>query len=225
MNRKPVFALAATLMFACAAPTFAGQSVENFTAPASADGTVPGWVLAPGFSVSQGALATDGSPARVISAWTAAPVGDTITYTANVTPTDVPGTSWNVVGIGVMTDAKNYWHLALVQAPDDMKKGHFAELSQMYAGTWGAQGQPATKLDVTTAAGGFEWKAGTTYQFKITLTPTQIQGQIFDAGVAKYDRTFKFTAPAVKSGRPMVDQAGIKAKFTNLQATIASSTP
>ena len=223
MNRNILFALAATLSVACSIPAFAGQYTENFATPPKADGTVAGWALSPAFNVAGGALVCDGSPARTISAWTAVPVSDAVTYTANVTPTAVPGAAWNVTGIGVMIDEKNYWHLALVQAPDDMKKMHFAEISEMYAGAWGGQAAPASKLDVTTAAGGFEWKVGTTYQFKITLSPTQIQGQISDAGVVKYDRTFKFNALAVTKGRPMVDQAGIKASFTNLQVTTTST--
>lgn len=224
MNLRTSFTLAACLAISCLSPVYAGQYTENFSSPAKPDGTVTGWTLpSEGFSEQAGALAYDASTDKNIAVWSATPVGTTITYIGYVTPTDAPGTDWSVAGIGIYSDDQNYWHLALVQAPDNLKKDHFEELSEMDNGNWNAQGTAPTALTVNNDVPSFEWVSGVTYEFKITLTPTQIQGQVLDAGVVKYSCSAQFSAPAVTKGRPMLDDAGIKATFTKLSADISGS--
>lgn len=217
MNRSLFLGLTACLALAALAPVSAAPYAENFSAPAKADGTIPGWKTSPGFSLTPGALLFDGTPAKSFATWTVPPVGTTVTYTVNVTPAETPGTEWDVVGIGIMTDPKNYWHLALVQSPVADKAFHFAELSEMYNNDWNAQGK---SLTIESPVGGFVWKTGVTYLFKVVVSPTQIEGTISEAGVVKFDRICKFTAPAVTKGQLFVDSAGIKAKFTDLHAEV-----
>ena len=44
---------------------------------------------------------------------------------------------WKVAGIGIFVDSLNYWHLALVEAPDCQGRRHFIELKEMANGVWG----------------------------------------------------------------------------------------
>jgi len=221
MNIGTSFALSVCLAISCFTPVLAGQYTETFAGTAKADGTFANWNLPiAGFSVQPGALAYDGSQDKCIAVWTATPVGKTITYTANITASAAPGTDWDVAGIGIYFDDQNYWHLALVQSPESAKSDHFAELSEMYNNVWGAHSAEGTKLNITQDVAGFEWKTGATYQFKITLSPQQIQGQILEGGVVKFSQTAQFSAPAVTKGHPMLDNSGIKARYTDLHADI-----
>ncbi|MDR3710790.1 MAG: hypothetical protein P4L33_21025 [Capsulimonadaceae bacterium] len=221
MNFRTSLAAAVCLGIACVTPVFAGQYTENFTAPAKADGSIAGWTLpSSGFTVKPGMLVSDGSSDKQIATWSAPPVGTSITYTANVTPTATPGTDWSVAGIGIILDDQNYWHLAIVKAPTSANLPNFAELSEMKDGNWNAQGTAPTNLVINNDVPGFVWKTGVTYQFKITLTPTQIQGQILDGGVVKFSCSDQLSSQAISKGRPMVDFAGINANFTSLSANV-----
>jgi len=222
MKLRTTFTLAACLAIACSTPVLAQQFTENFTSPAKADGTIAGWTLpAAGYSVQAGKLAYDGTTDKQYAIWSATPAGTTITYTANITVTDVPGTDWSIAGMGIYADDENYWHLALVQSPDNDNKKHFVELSEMYKANWNANGATGTALTTNNDVPGFEWKTGVTYQFKMTLTPSQIQGQILEGGVVKFSCSDQLTATAVAKGRPMLDCGGMKANFGKLSANVS----
>ena len=56
-----------------------------------------------------------------------------------VIPRRATGTEWKIAGLGLRVDARNFWHLALVEGPDKDGKRHFVELTEMRDGQWLAQ--------------------------------------------------------------------------------------
>jgi len=217
MNYKPFCALAFCLALTLTTPAHADKYSEDFNAPAKSDGTVTGWTLCPGFSEAPGALAFDGN-AGGHSVWNAVPIGKSMTFTAKITPGEALGKDWDIAGIEIYFDDQNFWRLALCQAPDgDLKKVHYADFNECLEGVWGANSAQGTKLTSNNAVNNPGWKPDDTILFKIILTPGQIQGQVIQGDVVKYDCTCKFDAPAVKKGRPALFGGGLKARFSELR--------
>ena len=77
-----------------------------------------------------------------LATYEAAPRAAKVKVSATVTPASAGTNGWATLGIALVDDERNYWHLALVQAPPDDKwnpGGHFFELCESRDGTWLAQ--------------------------------------------------------------------------------------
>ncbi|HEY3328587.1 MAG TPA: hypothetical protein VGK19_01075 [Capsulimonadaceae bacterium] len=218
--------LSAVVLLTCALPLRAVSLTESFAAPSGPLGVPSGWDATDiGYSVGNGKLTCEPAGQRVFALWKSAPIGRSVTVTADVTAGSSTGVAWNVAGIGIMADEGNYWHLALRESPQSMGRIHGAELCEMRQGNWLAQYSGVTKLTQLPGVEGFSWKAGLIYHFTLTLTPDQIVGEISEGGVVRYRAGYKFDAPAVTYGRPMLDSNGVAVTYGTVTATIDTPVP
>ncbi|MDR3706879.1 MAG: hypothetical protein P4L33_01150 [Capsulimonadaceae bacterium] len=217
-------AVLVSIILAASSIAMAASFSEDFTKPAGTNGAPAGWTFSDtGFTLTSGVLSANPPENKIFAEWTAVPIGKVLTVTAKVTAGETTTDNWKVAGIGVLADEDHYWHLALVEGPDADGKKHSAEIVQQKDGNWGGTDPSYAKLTFTTPTGGFDWKPGVTYDFKIVLTPSQLDGTISEAGVVKFEQIAQFTGPAVTAGRPMLDAGGLKARFSAVTAVTGTN--
>ena len=164
-----------------------------------------------------GALHASGAGAGT-AVYVGAPTSSRVTVEANVTARKAVAKEWKTAGPGVYLDEQNFWHFALVEAPDtDGKTGrHFCELSEMRNGEWLAQRN--LKLVVDERVQG-AWQTGKTYRLRIALDPTGVEGSLTDTdGRVLIRKRYAFSAAAVTSGRPAIRCNGFEADFAEVAA-------
>jgi hypothetical protein len=175
-----------------------------------------------GFSMENGAMRADLTSQRGFTLRANAPAGRQVLLEADVTPQEPRGREWRTAGVGVYLDERNYWHLALAESPDGKRK--FAELSEMYSGTWNAQHAPGSALKTVEDTGAFAWEYGKTYRLRISLEPDQehgrIVGEISAGNARKYRCVQLLTDHAVDCGRPMLVVSSMAAMFDNVRGEV-----
>ncbi len=144
------------------------------------------------------------------------PVSKRATVTADVTVHRAVGVEWKIAAVALVQDARNFWHMALVEEPDTAEKRHRFELSEMRNGTWLAH----HNLRVETNIGsGKPWKNGESYRLTLRIDPSGIEGQVQDkAGEILLMRRIAFSAPAVTVGRPALRCGGFHATYKSIAA-------
>ncbi len=163
-------------------------------------------------------------------AWSAAPFLDRGVFSAQLTPLKATGTTgWSVAGLGFKRDETHFWHLALVQPPqDDPAKPapRFVELSEMWGSTWNAQSEPGTKLQVLEESPPFTWNYKGAYRLEIGFEERDgqpvIRGEVFEKqGEGEVSRWKSVRAlasedgqaQAVNTGRAALTSSGLQARF------------
>ena len=151
-----------------------------------------------------------------------------VTVSARVLPESSGTNGWSTMGVALVDDARNYWHLALVQAPPDDKwnpGGHFFELCEMKNGEW--LSQTIDKLARTEFGQKGSWNYGKPYDLTLASDPTGIRGEVRDAaGQTIFVCRFAFSATAVTCGRPGLHaNGGFRGVFTNIDAACAEPRP
>ena len=151
-----------------------------------------------------------------------------MSLSATLSPEAAGTNGWAIMGLALSDDERNYWHLALVQAPPDgtgRPGRRFFELAEMREGVWlsqfndhlpGMHGSPSTG-----------WEYGKSYVAKLTVDPSGICGEVLDAaGKTMYTARYSFPAPdaggkvkAVTCGRPALHVKGsFRGAFAALDA-------
>ena len=156
-----------------------------------------------------------------------------VTVSARVLPEASGTNGWATMGVALFDDHRNYWHLALVQAPPDDKwnpRGHFFELCEMKDGEWLAQS--IDKLARTEFRQAGSWRYGEAYDLTLASDPTGIRGTVRDAaGKEIFACRFAFPAAgdkttAVTCGRPGLHvNGGFKGVFSKIDASCAEPRP
>lgn len=201
--------------------------LDDFSCYPEGSAGEPQWeVTHIGFEVRQGALWAE-VPAEIgYALLRVAPFARTVTVEATLIVHRLLGRDWKIAGIGIFADRRNYWHLALVEAPEHMGRRHFAELAEMLDGVWNAHGEPATHLTTEEDTGGFDWQIGRPYRLRLTLTKEGIIGEIFELdGTLRYRCIRRFDNRAVTFGRPMLDCGGFVAAFDDVQVEVKEVMP
>lgn len=142
------------------------------------------------------------------------PVSRRATVKADITVQETLGNAWKIAAVAIVRDTLNFWHIALVEAPDTTGKTHHFELSEMRDGAWLAQHN--LRVDAT---GGTArpWRTGETYRLTLTVNPSGIEGTVQDlAGETLFMRRIAFSAPAVMTGRPALRCGGFEATYVNV---------
>jgi len=179
-------------------------------------------LLAGRWAVQGGRLRSPGPGSHLIYCF-AAPDTDEQTITATITLGRRHGTGWAHAGLLVAQDSANYWHLALVAAPNGTTYG---ELAEQFDQQWQAQSAGATQLPRDPAQfEGSGWQPGE-YVFVLRLQRTRIEGEIrradgepaFRGGYLLPD-----AAPAVHSGRAALKAVDLEAAVSSL--TVSSERP
>jgi len=179
------------------------------------------------WEIRNGALAcTDGEKDQALVA--AAPIGARVVAQAGLRLPETTSKGWKVAGLCVVKDPANFWHLALVEAPDTDGKRHFVELTEMQQGTWLAQTQGETKLTQKERQGqDFNWEYRHAYRLTVELTAAGITGQVLeDDGTVRAKISYAFgPAQAVACGRPGVTAGGFCAEFRVFSTQVSQLTP
>jgi len=186
-----------------------GNRVSAISASAEA------WDVDPfAWSAGGGALRANGggSFARALDA----PLSDTVTFSADITPERTDGSSWCVLGLAVGEGERNFWHLACIRSPQSDGAHRLFELAEMREGGWPLQDRDTRHAPSADASG--SWDYGKTYRFTLTLNPTGVSGEVRDGAGAVVFRTARlFTDhPAVRVGAPVLrTNGGFVGRFGN----------
>ena len=156
-----------------------------------------------------------------------------VTTSARVLPEGSGTNGWATIGVALVDDQRNYWHLALVQAPPDDKwnpGGHFFELCEMKDGEWLSQSIDKLKRTEFRQAG--SWRYGEAYDLALASDPTGIRGEVKDAaGKVIFAIRFAFPAAgdkttAVTCGRSGLHaNGGFRGMFSKIDASCAEPRP
>ena len=135
----------------------------------------------------------------------------TATVEVTMIPRKSSGKEWKVAGLVLKVDARNYWHLALVESPQTDGNKHFVELSEMRNGQWLSQGNlKGTAANDSTLT----WAYDTPYRLRLTINPKGIDGKVLDLqGKTLAHLGYAFTAPAITEGRAGLKTSWITADF------------
>ena len=162
-----------------------------------------------------------------------APRSAKMRLSARVTPESVgTNTTWATLGVALHDDDRNYWHVALVQAPPENGGGRHFELCEMRGGQWLSQHQD--KLVCTEQRQARRWNYGETLDLSIESTPEGIRGEARDAsGASIWSMRYAFPAPdadgsvkAVTCGVPALHvNGGFRGVFSKPDASCAEACP
>ena len=139
----------------------------------------------------------------------------TLSVEAVVQVLEAPGQDWEIVGVSVYRDAQNFWHLALVESPDEAGKEHFVELCEMREGRWLAQQNLRSTADENPR---LDWQYNHPYRLRIAMTPEGIEGTLSELdGTVRARRRYEFSDVAVTEGRPALHVKGFVAAFDEVK--------
>jgi hypothetical protein len=204
--------------------SFDSYAPESDAAPAWASEGITFTVRGAGAGKS---IEADGPDGRSWLDWKAAPFVDRGAFSARFTPQKATDkTGWRIAGVGFKRDAGHFWHLALVQPPQDDaadQKPRFVELSEMWGETWNAQGEPATRVQVLEESPAFAWDFGHSYRLEIAFEERggkpAIRGEVFEiqgAGeISRWKRVHALQSEdgqnnVVSRGRPALTSGGLQ---------------
>ncbi|MBQ9430015.1 MAG: hypothetical protein IJU44_00520 [Kiritimatiellae bacterium] len=144
------------------------------------------------------------------------PIAGEVQISATMRPVQSRSSEWSTAGVSIRLDSENYWHLALVQSPAAQGSRHFYELCENMDGKWLSQ-QPLRQTDNFE---GKTWEFGRDYILSLRTDGKGITGEIKTVGgETVFRRSFEFTAPAVKTGRPGLHAtSGFQAAFREIDA-------
>ncbi len=150
------------------------------------------------------------------------PSGRKVSVEASLTVESPLKADWKISGLVIEQSDSNYWHFAMVESPESAGKKHFMELSEMMNGNWNAQTSTDSKLTLSENTGGdFDWQYGKTYKMKLEMSSDGIKGELTEQdGTVKVRLAYKFDGRAVSSGRPGLDNGGLKTRFDNFSAKV-----
>ena len=106
---------------------------------------------------------------------------------------------WDLAGVAIVDDARNFWHLAIGRGPPSQGYKPFMELCEMRGGEWLAQ------RNLTFEHGGGKgqgWEFGKPYTLELRMDKGGVSGKVMDAGgEVMFSQRYAFSAPAVTRGR------------------------
>lgn len=151
-----------------------------------------------------------------IAVYEAAPLASNVAVEAVFVPRAAARLGWGVASVAIVEDARNYWHLALVQSPPEEGCKPRLELVEMREGNWLAQGNLKQEAHEESAR---TWSFGEAYRLTLALDHEGITGVVAARdGDLLMRRRFAFSGPAVTRGRPALRVAGFTGSFTEVRA-------
>ena len=151
-----------------------------------------------------------------IAVYEAAPLSQDVTVEAVFTPLKTEGRDWNIAAVAIVDDARNFWHLALVQTPKDQGCKHCVELTEMRDGEWLAQNNLKLELN---EPGGITWVSGQPHRLRLSLGKGGVTGTVTaQDGRQLLRKRYAFSAAAVTRGRPALRVNGIAGTFREIRA-------
>lgn len=146
-----------------------------------------------------------------------------ISVEATVELQEAVSMQWKVASVCIVRDPANYWHFALVEAPQAQGKFHFVELAERRDDIWLAQANLRQTAAENTH---FDWRYGTPYRLRITMTPEGIEGALSDiAGKTIARIGYAFDDVAVTSGYGALRCSGFIGDFDDVKITADAPIP
>ncbi len=188
---------------------------EDFSEYAAGSDGSPRWetdtIL---WEVRDGALLADGR-AGGFAVLSEGQVYRRISVEATLTPLRRHREDWAIASVCVLADARNFWHLALVESPQGMKFKHFIELVEMRDGAWLAQ-QNLKSIEPTGRE--FDWQYNHPYRLRIEVTPQGVRGRLTELdGTVRATAGYDFTAEAVTYGRAALRVGSLDCLFDDVK--------
>lgn len=154
------------------------------------------------------------SNAHGIAVYEPAPLASNVTVEAVFTPSRAEREGWSVAAVAIVEDARNFWHLALVQTPEEQGSKPWLELTEMRDGEWLAQSNLKVEAEEKS---GQAWAFGQSYRLKLSLDKGGVSGAVLSSeGKEIFRKRFGFTAAAVMRGRPALRVAGFNGVFSGV---------
>lgn len=147
--------------------------------------------------------------------YTAAPCSETATVEAVLTVRKRENLSFAIAGTGLVMDANNYYHLALVEAPVSAGARHFCELNQCWHEAWPYR----DNLVLAVSEGDGQWEYNVPYRIRLSKSPAGIDGLVENATTGRlvFHRSYTFKdGTCVRFVRPALRGNNIIADFTRL---------
>ena len=137
-----------------------------------------------------------------------------------VTPREAGDVGWKLASVVLFRSPSHFWHLALVEAPEDEDERHFFELVEMLEGRWLSQeGLPVVRSEDT----GEGWNWNETYRLRLETKGDLVSGEVHDKeGELLWARAYRLERKAVRSGRPALRVSNMEAAFDDV-ACVAES--
>lgn len=155
------------------------------------------------------------SNAHGIAVYEPAPLASNVTVEAVFTPSRAQRDNWAVAAVAIVDDARNFWHLALVQTPEEQGCKPWLELTEMRGGEWLAQNNLKA---VSEEKGAQKWAFGQPYRLKLSLDKSGVSGVVLASdGKTVFRKRFAFTAEAVTRGRPALRVEGFNGVFSDVR--------
>ena len=158
-----------------------------------------------------------------------------VTVSARLVPEAAGTNDWSTLGVMVHDDDRNFWHVALVQAPpdDSGRPGRrFFELAEMRNGKWLSQHADSLRRTESNISG--SWDYGRSYSLTLMVDPEGVRGEVRDeTGRQLFAQRYAFPAPAVDGsvkavtcGRPaLCANGGFTGAFSNIDAEFSDPRP
>ncbi len=193
---------------------------EDFSSYKEGSDASPVWATSSiNWRVEKGAIVND-DVARSTLILDKSPYGRELVLSASLIIGGKRVAGWKIAGIAVYLDREHFWHLALVEAPEDMGSRHFAELAQMLKGEWNTQGR--LRMTSDGSFDNFDWQYNQAYRLEIRLSEERIEGLIYDmAGNVLGKRAYTFDGnEAVKFGKVGLTNSGFFTSFDDVEVNI-----
>ena len=199
------------------------QFADDFSSYPDGSDAYPTWFTTSTAWAVAGAALASSDPHRSFALVEGAPIGRRQTTECILVLGGTTNSGWKIAGVAVFLNEQNYWHFALVEAPDDAGRAHFVELREMYEGIWIAEYAAETRLTQTVDQNmGFNWSYGRPYRLRVDLTPEGITGSLEELdGTLRARCAFIFDNEAVTCGTPGLDSGGFRSEFDNFLTEVA----
>jgi len=223
MRIASLLAIALAPTAALAAESF--QWTDDFARYAAGSEGAPNWDTTGIDWEAAGGKFVAADTARSFAILTKAPFARRVAVEATLVLRKTTGREWKTAGVAIVTDERNYWHLALVEAPDNAKhkRGHYVELSEMLEGAWLAH-IPLTRLE--SLGSDLAWQYGHPYRLRIDLGVGEIAGTVAEPDGRVVARIrYKLDKRAVTSGRPALTCGGFEGTFDDVAAACSQPVP
>jgi len=155
------------------------------------------------------------------------PHGGDVSLEATLTVRERQGDEWLVAGVAVRRDARNFWHLALIESPAALGNKRHVELTEMLDSQWLSQNAEGSRLTAAEQEGwDLNWQYGHPYRVTIHLAPERIDGFVTELdGTPRAHLAYLLDNRAVKNGQPALHSGTCEAAFDDVNVTVDAEVP
>lgn len=218
--------ICALLIAACACAQTANSFRDEFSGYEPGSDGFPAWETdSIGWAVQDGKFSAQ-TAGRSFAICRKASRAKAQVFEVTLTIRGAKAKDWKVAGLALVDDARNFWHLALVESPTAEGAKHYLELQESYEGQWLAAGAEGTRLSPLPGGRSFEWQNDRPYRLRMELTPETLVGTVSELdGTERARFGYKFDNKAVTVGTAGLDCGGFDAVFEDFSVAVSQPLP